>query len=146
MRSAFIAILGLTLVGCSSLEPVKIQSGDVCFRCARTITDTKLAAEIVTADGNAFKFRTAGCLAKYLHGRTGDVGTVFVTDAQSGEMFQVSNAMFVRVTIDPATRERDYLAFKSATEAAKRASEESSSVVDWSAVRSMAASTEQRGN
>lgn len=141
MRSAFSAILGITLVACSSAHPIPIRAGDVCLRCNRVITEPRLGAQLLASNGTASVFRTPGCLAKYLQDHTPDGRSIYVTDYDTGEFIPVANAMFVRARIDEATGERDFYAFRSAAKAAKFAEDKYSGVVDWSMVRTLAAST-----
>lgn len=139
MRYAFGAILGVALLACGGAHPTAIHAGDICTHCKRAITDTKFGAQLVSTNGESSTFHTPGCLAKYLPGHSGGVKTVFVTDYSNGELFSVANALFVRARIDETTGERDYYAFRSATEAAKYAKEHNSGVVDWAAVRTLVA-------
>jgi hypothetical protein len=139
MRYAFSAILGLALLGCSGASPVAIQAGDKCAYCDRTISEPRLGAELVGSDGQTAKFHSPGCLADYLTTYKGGIKDIFVTDHDSGQLFSVESALFVRDRIDENMDERDYRAFRSATAAAAYARDRSSAAVDWAAVRTMAA-------
>jgi hypothetical protein len=59
-------------------------------------------------------------------------------------MIPVSRATFVRAKIDQETGERDFYAFGNVTDAVNLAKDVTGTVVDWSAVRSMASS--QKGD
>jgi hypothetical protein len=135
MRFAFIAVLGLVLVACSS-PPPPIHAGDVCFRCKRVITDPKLGVELVATGGQTSTFRTPGCLAKYLKDHPGEAKEIFVTDYPTGKLIPVSRALFVHAKIDENTGERDYYAFATVDDAVERAKDVTGRVVDWAAVRS----------
>jgi hypothetical protein len=135
MRYAFLAALGVVLVGCSS-SPLPVQSGEICFRCKRVITDAKLGVQMVNTSGQTSTFRTPGCLARYLKDHGNEARDVFVTDYASGKMIPVSRALFVRAKIDEATGERDYYAYASVNDAVERAKNVTGRVVDWAAVRS----------
>jgi hypothetical protein len=135
MRSVFLAVLGLSLVGCSSTPP-PVQSGQVCFRCKRPITDAKLGVQMINVAGQTSTFRTPGCLARYLADHPTEARDIYVTDYPSGKLFPVSRALFVRGKIDEATTERDYFAFASVNDAVERAKDVTGRIVDWSAVRS----------
>jgi len=119
------------LAACSPIKPVAINAGDVCYRCRRTITQTRLAAELVDQNHRAYSFRTAGCLARYLAENPGDERTVFVTDYRTGKMLRAGSALFVRHVIDDNSGEVDFYAFRSRDEAIEFAKEAKSSVVDW---------------
>jgi len=136
MRLAISAIVALTLVGCSSVRPVAIKSGETCYGCRQVIVDTKLAAEMIDTQGHAFKFRTVGCLAKYLRDHPGEtLAGTWVTDYNTGRFVPTANATYVRAVIDENTMERNYYAFRSAQDAATFAQEKSSAAVDWLAVQ-----------
>jgi copper chaperone NosL len=124
--------LAITLAAaCSPIRPVAVHAGDVCFRCHRTITDTRIAAELVDENSRAYSFKTAGCLAKYLVENPGDDRIVFVTDYATGKMVRASSALFVRGVVDDRTGEVDFYAFRSRDAALAFADERKSSVVDW---------------
>ncbi|HVL69262.1 MAG TPA: hypothetical protein VM364_18535 [Vicinamibacterales bacterium] len=143
MRYALSAVLGITLVACSSAPTVPIRAGDVCHRCGRVITDPKLGVQLITTEGQAQTFRTPACLAKYLQDHKGGVKAIYVTDYPSGRMLPVTGAMFVRATIDEQTGERDFFAYRSVGDAAARARDEFSAVVDWSTVRAVVAAAKK---
>lgn len=144
MRYAFSAILGLALLGCSGADPVPIQAGDTCAHCDRIVSEPRFGAELVGTDGQTSKFHSPGCLADYLTTYTGGIRDTFVTDDESGKLFAVQNALFVRDRIDESTGEHDYRAFRSATTAGTYAREHSSAAVDWAAVRTMAAAAKSK--
>jgi copper chaperone NosL len=130
------------LIACSSITPLPIRAGDTCFRCRRTISHTRLAAELVDENRRAFSYKTAGCLAKYLAENPGAEPVVFVTDYTSGKLIRASSALFVRSVIDERTGEHDFYAFQSRDEALAFAKESNSSVIDWLIVLQQARLTE----
>jgi len=121
----FYALLTIAVVaGCTSVAPVKLQSGDSCYRCHRVIQDTKLAAEIMDQGdriATSYPFRTAGCMAKYLkQNPAGKSSTIYVTDYRTGHMLQADSAWFVPLTLtsaDGKTVEHDFAAFGSPEDA-----------------------------
>ena len=133
MRTAAVVVfmLGLVLASCSSVTPVAISAGELCRGCGRAITNVKLAAETIDSAGQPLKFRTVGCMAKYLTEHPEPVRGVFVTDFRSGRMIRAQNAVFVRALVDPDTRERDYFAFADVRSAVEFGKEHSASPVDW---------------
>ncbi|MBI3492104.1 MAG: hypothetical protein HY047_10030 [Acidobacteria bacterium] len=127
------ALLAIVAVSCGSLQPVAVHTGDQCFRCRRTITEPKLAGEII--DGTfVSKFRTTGCMATYLADHPAESGTVFVTDYASGRMMRPDAAFFVPILLNRDTGERDYRAYQSRTDADAAAFEAHSVPVAWRAV------------
>jgi hypothetical protein len=130
-----IVAAALLAVSCSSVQPLRIDAGDRCFRCGRTIDEPRLAGEIIDEGNHALKFRTPGCMAKYLadqaeHNWRG----IWVTDYGTGKFVEASDASFARITINPDTNERDYAAFASAEAAAAKAREEETATTDWNAI------------
>ena len=122
-------------VGCSSVKPLPVVVGDRCFDCQRPIDDIKLAGEMIDEGGHAFKFRTPGCLAKYLAAHPGEhYKGLFVTDYNTGKFIPASRATFARITINPASLEKDYAAFGSDSTAAEMAKKEGGSTLEWEGV------------
>jgi hypothetical protein len=137
MNTARTVCLGLACVAtiaCSSVAPVKIAAGDQCFRCRRTITNDRIAAE--TIDGNYFvsKFRGPACMAKYLAAHPGEHASIFVTDFPSGKMLPPQQAFFVRTIVDQNTFETEYRAYGTRRAADEFASSVMSPVVTWGEV------------
>jgi hypothetical protein len=129
-----LAVLGM--VGCTSIRPVPVQAGDVCVRCQRTVVDTRLAGEVIDAQGGMLKFRAPLCMAKYIRRHPGTAAAIFVTDYTTGEMFPAANGLFVRVKLEGS--EREYAAFRSPNDAASFMKEHGGGVVDWVAVQRIA--------
>ena len=129
-----LAVFGI--VSCTSIRPVPVQAGDVCARCERTVVDTRLAGEIIDAQGGALKFRAPLCMAKYIRRHPATAAAIFVTDYTTGEMFPAANGMFVRVKLEGS--EREFAAFRSPTDAARFMKEQGGGVVDWVGVQQAA--------
>lgn len=129
-----LAVLALIPLGsCTSVAPVKVSAGDQCFRCRRTISDERVASEIISANFVS-KFRAPGCMAKYLVDHPADGGTVFVTDYTTGKMLAPESAYFVPLTVNVNTGERDYRAYRLKTSADLAAAALNTTAVDWNTV------------
>jgi hypothetical protein len=132
---AAIVTAALVMAGCSSLKPVPIAAGDVCFNCRRIINDPVMAAEVVEKSGLAFKFRTVGCMARYLKAHPENVGVVYVTDNSTKRLIKASTATFVpTVLVEGYKKTPDYIAFGTDKEAREAAAREKSEPRDWKAV------------
>ena len=142
-RIALSALAVFFAGACSSVTPLPIHAGDLCFRCRRPIVDTRLAAQTI-GGGLASNFRTPGCLAKYLADHPAEVNIVFVTDYASGKMLLAQSAVFVP-TLDRDNGERDYIAFRDHAAANTEAMARQTSPVLWIDVLGQAKS-DQRGN
>ncbi len=133
MRRLMLVVLTLLLVGCAvPAKSVAIRGGDTCDHCRRSIQDEKLAAELVTKNGMAYKFRTVHCMAQYMvQEQPTPIGTLFVTDYKTGRMFRAERGNYVATTIDKNTNERDFLAFAGENEATGAAKENATKVLTW---------------
>jgi len=130
---ALAAVGALLALSCSSVKPMAIQDGDQCFRCRRPIVEKAMAAEML--DGTfASKFRTSGCMAKYLTEHPAETGTTFVTDYATGKWLTPDRALFVPVVVNRDTGERDYRAYSLKADADKAAAEFQSVPIDWKTV------------
>ena len=124
MRTLYIVFVVAIAAGCASVAPLKVQSGDTCYRCHRMISDPKLAAELIDRIGRVsttYPFRTAGCLARYLKANPpSSMTTIFVTDHKTGRMLEAGAAWFVPTQVttpDGKDSEADYVAFGSREDA-----------------------------
>jgi nitrous oxide reductase accessory protein NosL len=135
MRWLIVAACLFTL-GCSSVQPLKIAAGERCFRCGRTIEDVRLAGEVIDKRGHALKFRTAGCMAKYLASQPPDTEWrgIWVTDYETGKFVKASKATYARVLVDRNTNERAFAAFSSEKAAAAMAREQGGTTIEWASV------------
>jgi hypothetical protein len=125
-------VITVAAIACATIKPAKITAGDQCFRCRRTITDTNLAAERVTAFVE--KFRAPGCMAKYLVAHPDETGPIFVTDYGTGKMISPDQALFVPIVLDAITGETDYRAYHLKVEADQAAIVFHTVPVDWQTV------------
>jgi hypothetical protein len=124
MRALYASLIVAVVAGCATVTPVKVQSGDSCYRCHRVIQDTRLAAEIMEQGGQiatTYPFRTAGCMAKYLKvNPAGKSSTIYVTDYKTGHMLEADSAWFAPTTLtsaDGKKSELDVVAFGSREDA-----------------------------
>ncbi len=137
-RAMLLTALLLLTAGCSGVQPVQIAAGDVCFECRRAIAEPRIAAELIDQDGRAFKFHTAGCMAKFLKKNpTEQVRGIFATDYATGRMVKVSAVKFVPTMMGEG-RERglDYVAYYAGESAAEAAAKEKTEPIDWDGVLS----------
>jgi len=132
ISSVYIAALAFGIVSCSTMQPMKVNLGEQCFRCQRTIGDTRLAGERIA--GFVEKFRAPGCMARHIVKNPGDKGTTFVTDFRTGIMLDANAAYYVPFVIDENTGEQDYRAYARKTDADAAALELKSETVRWNAV------------
>jgi hypothetical protein len=131
-RTVLVAAFTLGALACTTVRPVKINAGEQCFRCRRTIIETRLAAERIT--GFVEKFRAPGCMANYVVSNPVDNAPIFVTDYSTGTMVDANAASFVPVILDDITGERDYRAYALRPDAVSAAEQLHTVPIDWHTV------------
>jgi copper chaperone NosL len=62
---ACVFVISLLACGSSEIKPVDIYPEDMCAQCRMAVSDQAFASEIITADGEVFKFDDLGCLEKF---------------------------------------------------------------------------------
>jgi hypothetical protein len=133
-----VALATVMVTSCSSIAPVKVNAGDQCFRCRRTILDSRLAGEVIDGNGFVAKFKAPLCMAKYLVAHPEETGTVYVTDAVTGKMVPPESALFVPIVVNRDTGERDYAAYRYGADAEHAALGANTVPRTWAAVREAA--------
>ena len=137
MRTLVVAV-ALVAAGCSSVKPLPIAGGDLCFNCRRPIGDTKLAGEVIDRQGRAFKFKSTACMTRYLKANAASLenaAAIYVTDYRTGRLITASSATFVpTVLVDGYKRTNDYLAFYVAEAASDAAAREHRPTMKWEQV------------
>jgi hypothetical protein len=127
--AAFFAVAALS---CSTVAPVKVNTGEQCFRCGRSISDTRLAGEQIS--GFVEKFRAPGCMARYLVAHPDEKGAIFVTDYVTGKMVKPTAAFFVPFVVDDRTNESEFRAYAVKAEADAAAAALHTTPVSWNVV------------
>lgn len=135
MKFFAIALVALLAAGCSSVSPLPIHVGDLCFNCRRTIVDVGMAGEVITTSNQALKFKSPACMARYIKANPGLAKAVYVTDYTSGRIIKATSATFVPfVTVERYTKTSDYVAYYSKESAAAFAKEQNSTPIKWQQV------------
>jgi nitrous oxide reductase accessory protein NosL len=135
MKAVAFAFVALLAAGCSSVSPLPIQAGDLCFNCRRPINDVTMAGEIITQTNQALKFKSAACMARYVKANPDLPKVVYVTDFKTGRFIKASSATFVPfVTVERYVKTTDYVAYYSKDVAAEFAKEQNSTLIGWDEV------------
>jgi hypothetical protein len=130
----FIAIaLAAFAAACSSLSPVPIKAGEICYRCRSVINEPKHAAEMISPGGLVSPFKSPDCIAKYVVEHPNDKSAVFVSDSETGRMLTPDRLFFVHTTNLDNGKE-DFLAFASEKAAVSAAVEHKTTAVKWTDV------------
>ena len=132
MRRMLLGALVVSVTACSSVAPVKIETGEVCYRCRRVISDSRMAAETIDRS-LVSKFKTSYCLAKYLAQHPDDKSFVFVTDFKTGTLITPDRAHFVPI-VNRDNGEREYVAYLDRAVADSEAFSKGTRAVAWSDV------------
>ena len=132
---AMVVVASLLLASCSGVGTVPIQSGDKCWRCRKPISDLRVAAEVVDTSGRAFKFKTTGCMAKYLKEHPMEGASIFVVDYPTSRLVKAGGAIFVPTMMgEGPERALDYTAFALDEGARDAAAREKTTPVKWDEV------------
>lgn len=100
-RTFFFALV-LTVAGCGSsgLRPVDIFPEDMCANCRMAISDERFASEIITPDGEAFKFDDLGCMLKFRETRNDiQIAGIFLKDYETRKWIPYEHATIVETDL-----------------------------------------------
>jgi len=81
-----------------SVKSVAIEANDMCSFCRMSISERRYAAELLDADGQAFKFDDIGCMANFLRQKknSAEIRATFVMDFEHSQWIKAENAFYVR--------------------------------------------------
>lgn len=98
-KFGMVLILSAALAGCqdNSMEPEEINPEiDVCEICNMGLAHEHFATEVVTADGEVYKFDDIGCMDEFLEKESGlqddSAAKKYVRDVDSGEWVELEKA------------------------------------------------------
>jgi hypothetical protein len=94
-----------------------------------------MAAELIQPNGIALKFRTVGCMARYLRQVADRPAAIYVTDLRSGRLIPAESAMFVRGPVEAGSSELDYAAFGQRKTAVEFGRTRGESPTDWPGIQ-----------
>ncbi|HSG27191.1 MAG TPA: nitrous oxide reductase accessory protein NosL [Candidatus Krumholzibacterium sp.] len=92
------AVVSALLVSCGprGQEPEELYPEDICSLCRMAVSDPRFAAEIVSAEGEVFKFDDIGCLESFQEqDRDLPGAAVFVKDFESALWLPIGEATIV---------------------------------------------------
>jgi hypothetical protein len=127
--STFIFVV-LAVVGCRSFRPATIAAGETCFRCRHVIADARLGAEMLNGPLPT-KYKGPRCMARYLKDHPDPDAQLFVTDYNTGAMFNPERAWFVPVVTNDRTGGWEYRAYQSRAGANAAAEERGVKTLRW---------------
>jgi copper chaperone NosL len=95
----FLALCSLTSAcGKTEPQPVELAPEDMCSFCRMAISEKRFAAELITQDGDTYKFDDIGCLLDFNRGRevTQSIAASFVVDFETQEWVRGEEAYYLR--------------------------------------------------
>jgi copper chaperone NosL len=98
----FISLSFFSFAGCgpSEIKPVDIYPEDMCAQCRMAVSDQAFASEIITADGEVFKFDDLGCLEKFKEKSSGrKIAATFVKDYETKNWLPYERSTIVQTSI-----------------------------------------------
>jgi copper chaperone NosL len=96
----FFICLSFFACGSSEIKPVDIYPEDMCSHCRMAISDQRFAAEIITADGEVFKFDDLGCVERFKE-KSADlkIAATFVKDYETKNWLPYERSTIVQTSI-----------------------------------------------
>lgn len=84
--------------GCAELGPVELLPEDMCAFCKMAISEKRFASELITKDGEVFKFDDIGCMLRFRKEKSQpeSLAATFVVDFDSREWLKSEEAYFVK--------------------------------------------------
>ena len=115
----------LLCIGCGNAElrPIEIMSEDMCSFCKMAISEKRFASELLTQDGEVFKFDDIGCMLRFRksHGHPESVVATFVLDYETRKWLKAEEAYFVKSKEFKTPMGGNVVAFKMGADAAAAA-------------------------
>jgi len=115
----------LLCIGCRSAElrPIEIMAEDMCSFCRMAISEKRFASELLTQDGEVFKFDDIGCMLRFRksHGHPESVVATFVLDYETRKWLKAEEAYFVKSKEFKTPMSGNVVAFKVGADAAAAA-------------------------
>jgi copper chaperone NosL len=115
----------LFCIGCrnAELRPIEIMAEDMCSFCRMAISEKRFASELLTQDGEVFKFDDIGCMLRFRksHGHPDSVVATFVLDYGTRKWIKAEEAYFVRSKEFKTPMGGNVVAFKTGADAAAAA-------------------------
>lgn len=92
------AVIGLAQCQRRAIEPIAIESNDMCSFCRMSISEKRYAAELIDEQGEVFKFDDIGCMANFIKQKKNNatVQGTFVMDFDRREWLKAETAFYVR--------------------------------------------------
>lgn len=103
MRISHWVVVAIVLNGCgaSGVRPVEIFPEDNCAQCRMAVSDERFASEIISDDGEAFKFDDLGCMLKFRTKRNDvRIAGIFLKDYETKEWIPYERATLIETDVE----------------------------------------------
>jgi len=127
------AVLVGAVIGCAAGAPSPAAldtKQDTCSSCRMTVSDQRLAAQIVSPGEEPRFFDDLGCLGKFLDEHQLPDAVVFVADHRTGEWTSASSAVYARLARASTPMASGLIAHATAASRAQDAAAAGSTPVD----------------
>lgn len=100
-KSSFViqsALFLFLMIGCASkeIQPVELYPEDLCSSCRMAIVERTFAGELITQEGDVFKFDDLGCMEKFkLMSSTKTFAAEFVNDYESNKWLKQAESTII---------------------------------------------------
>lgn len=94
---------GVLFLGCTpaELKPVELFPEDECANCKMAVSNPSFASEIISAEGEVFKFDDLGCLEKFRKKRNDvQIAAIFVKDYESKQWLPYEKSVLILTGIE----------------------------------------------
>lgn len=134
LRLIELMLCALLLCACGTppLTPVDLAPEDMCAHCKMAISERRFAAELVGADGEAFKFDELGCLLNYVKAHQPTSVTWFVMDYDTREWLRAEQSHFVKAVQYHTPMNGGIVAFKTQAQAEAAVAQMGGQATDFS--------------
>lgn len=88
----------IVLANCQpeAVEPVSLSPEDMCDYCKMAVSEKRYAAELIDAEGKAFKFDDIGCMSSFVQRDSAKASAYFVMDFEERQWIKAEDAFYVR--------------------------------------------------
>lgn len=93
----------MALIGCTTkdIKPVEIYPEDMCSNCKMAFSDHRFASEIISDQGEVFKFDDIGCMLKFRVAHAGmKIAATYLRDYDTKEWIPYERSTIVETDIE----------------------------------------------
>lgn len=100
LRYWFVVTLGFGGCAATEIKPVDLYPEDQCAQCRMAVSNEAFASEIITRNGDVFKFDDLGCQEKFLKEKSDlAVAAIYVKDYQTRTWLLKEKSVIVQTSL-----------------------------------------------